>query len=105
MEYFDDIPLITEKVLDSKTEALSYAIRFYAKLCNITEEEAKEYVDFANVSVDKDFGTIHTGEDGLSLLTRCYYLHTKHKKKDVLFFGYVSWAVTDEIYKEYSKLK
>ena len=80
----DEIPYITEEVLDSEKEALIYATKFYAKMLGVTEEEAKEYTDVIygikepNVKTDIKFDEF---ADGFSYFTKCWFTYTKRGEK------------------------
>ena len=106
----DEIPYITENVLSSEKEVLIHAIKLYAKIFNITEEEAKEYTNIIygikepNVKPDIKLNEF---ADGFSYFTKCWFTYTKKNEKKLAICGYVTWAVKDntKAEKEYEKLR
>lgn len=106
----DEIPYVTEEVLGSEKEVLIHAIKLYAKMFNITEEEAKEYTNIIygikepNVKTDIKFDEF---ADGFSYFTKCWFTYTKRGEKKLAICGYVCWAVKDDAKaeKEYDKLR
>ena len=94
----DEMPFITEEVLESENEAYQRAVGFYAKFFNVSEEEAREYVELVDALKEEKVGHTYQenqGADGFWFFTKCWYTYTKKKDKKLGIFGYVVWAIND----------
>ena len=92
----DEIPYITEETLNSEKEVLTYAVKLYAKMFGISEEEAKEHTSIIYAIKEPKVKTdIELDEfaDGFDYFTKCWFTHTKRHEKKLAICGYVIWAV------------
>lgn len=60
----DEMPFITEEILESENEAYQRAVGFYAKFFNVSEEEAREYVQLVDTLKEEKVSHIYQENQG-----------------------------------------